>query len=199
MGEPATHPWIDYPAYLALERDTDTRHEWLDGRVYAMAGGSLLHSELKALVVGELLRVARACGCKVFDSDAKVRVLATGLATYPDASVVCGVVQTDPGDDHAITNPSVLVEVLSEGTEAYDREEKFAHYRRIPSLKDYVLVSQRARRVEVFSRSVDGQWLFSVAEAGETLRLTAMSGAIAVDEVYAGVGLPPPVRPRRSE
>ena len=198
MGEAAAQVSIDYPAYLALERETERRYEWLDGRVYAMAGGTLPHSEVMTLATAELVRIARACGCKVFNSDAKVRVLATGLATYPDASVVCGGVEVDPDDENAITNPSVLVEVLSDGTESYDREERFAHYRRIPSLKDYVLVSQRARRIEVFSRGVGGAWTFTVAEAGESARLSAIEGAICVDEVYAGVELPPPVRPRRA-
>ncbi|MBK6528132.1 MAG: Uma2 family endonuclease [Deltaproteobacteria bacterium] len=90
-------------------------------------------------------RVRGPGGCRVYSSDAKVRILATGLATYPDASVVCGALQVDPADALAMVNPAMLVEVLSDGTERYDRGEKFEHYRRIESLRDYVMVSLGAR------------------------------------------------------
>jgi Uma2 family endonuclease len=187
-GEAAALPWTSYADYLALERATDRRHEWLDGQVYAMAGGTLTHAELAAAVAAELRSLALPCGCKVFNSDAKVRVLATGLATYPDASMVCGPVATAPNDSHAMTNPALLVEVLSDGTEAYDRGDKAAHYRRIPSLQDYVFVSQHTRRVEVYSREGD-HWTLRVAEAGGSVPLTALDGSLSVDRVYAGVEL----------
>lgn len=179
---------MSYDDYLALERATGVRHEWLDGQVYAMAGGTLTHAELAAAVLRELGNLALLCGCRAFSSDAKVRVLATELATYPDASMVCGPIATDPTDRHAMTNPALLVEVLSENTEKYDRGEKFAHYRRLASLKDYVLVSQHTRRIEVYSREGD-HWALRVAEAGGSAPLTALDGALSVDRVYAGVEL----------
>lgn len=187
-GDAAALPWMTYSDYLALERTTNQRHEWLDGRAYAMAGGTLLHAELASAFQRELGNLALACGCKVFSADAKVRVLATGLATYPDGSMVCGRVETDAADANAMTNPTLLVEVLSDSTEGYDRGEKWAHYRRIASLKDYVLVSQHTRRIEVFSRDGD-HWTLRVAEAGDSLALTALQGAILVDRVYLGVEL----------
>lgn len=198
MGDAAEHPWIDYETYLSIERETDRKHEWLDGRVYAMAGGTLEHSQLSTQLAAELLRLAAACGCRVFNSDAKVRVLATGLATYPDASVVCGEIERDPADRNAMVNPAVLVEVLSDGTEAYDRGEKFQHYRRVPSLRDVVFVSQHTPCVEVYSRDASDRWVLSTAGAGERVSLTALDGAIEVDRVYAGVELTPaPPRPAR--
>jgi len=189
MGDAAEQTWTDYSTYLKLEAAADQKHEWLDGRIYAMAGGTLEHGRLAAQSIGELIRLGVACGCGVYSSDVKVRVLATGLATYPDASVVCGPVERDPADRNVLTNPAVLVEVLSDGTEAYDRGEKFEHYRRIPSLRDYVLVSQRKAQVEVYSRDERNRWVLSTAGAGESFALTAMAGAIDVDRVYAGVEL----------
>ncbi len=187
-GEAATHLGISYEDYLALERSSDKRYAWLDGQVYALTGGTLAHAELSAAVAAELRNLALACGCRVFSADAKVRVLATGLATYPDASVVCGPVVCDPADANAMTNPVVLVEVLSDSTEAYDRGDKADHYRRIPSLRDYLLVSQHTARIEIHSREGD-HWTLRVAEAGGALPLTALDGALEVDRVYQGVAL----------
>ncbi len=192
-GEATALPWVSYGEYLALERETNQRHEWFDGRVYAMAGGTLPHAELASAMLGELRNLALACGCRVFSSDAKVRVKATGLATYPDGSMVCGRVETDPEDPNAMVNPTLIVEVLSDSNEGYDRGEKWAHYRRIPSLKDYVLISQHTRRIEVFSRDGD-HWTLRIAEEGDAVKLTALEGAILVDRVYLGVELTPDTR-----
>lgn len=189
MGDAATIPYIDYADYLAIERDTDQRHEWLDGAIYAMAGGTILHGELAAAMIAELRALALPRGCRVATSDVKLRVLATGLATYPDVSVVCGPVAVDPASPHTITNPVLLVEVLSEGTERYDRGEKFAHYRRIPTLRDYVIVSQHRPLIEVYSRDDAGLWILREAEAGGSVPLSALPGALDVDRVYAGIAL----------
>lgn len=189
-GDAALEAHLTYDEYLALERETGQRHEWFNGRVYAMAGGTLAHAALSVAAASELRAIALACGCQVFSADAKVRVLATGLTTYPDASVVCGTVATAPEDANAMTNPSLLVEVLSEGTEAYDRGDKFEHYQQLPSLRDYVLVSQHRPRVEVYSRDGD-TWTMRVAGPGQSVPLSAMRGAIEVDRVYAGVALTP--------
>ncbi len=191
MGSVAARPWLDYAAYLALERESDQKHEWYDGQAYAMAGGSLAHSQLSTRMTTELSRLADACGCAVFNSDARLRVPATGRATYPDASVVCGPLARDPEDPNAMNNPTVLVEVLSDATERDDRGEKFHHYRRIPTLRHYVLVSQHEPRVEVLTRGEGGRWELAVAEQGERITLTALGGDIAVDHLYRGVELTP--------
>ena len=154
MGDAPAQTSIDYETYLTIERESDRKREWLNGHIYAMAGGTIEHCQLTTQMIGELLRLASACGCRVYNSDVKIRVEATGLATYPDASVVCGPVERDPGDRNAMVNPVVLVEVLSDGTEAYDRGDNFAHYRQIPSLRDFVLISQHEARVELYSRAV---------------------------------------------
>ncbi len=199
MGDAAAQTWIDYQTYLTIEQGTDLKHEWLDGRIYAVAGGSITHGQLSAQMIMELGRLAFSCGCRVHTADVKIRVRATGLATYPDASVICGPTERDPDDGNAAANPAVLVEVLSDGTEAYDRGDKFAHYRQIPSLRDVVFVSQHEARVEVYSRDERGRWVLSTAGAGERFSLSAMPGAVEVDRVYADVELvPAPSRAARS-
>ena len=189
MGDAATSAWMSHEACLALERSTDQRYEWFDGHIYAMAGGTVAHAALAGAIIGELRALSLGCDCLVLSSDAKLRVLATGLATYPDGSVVCGPLSTDPSDANVVTNPTLVFEVLSDSTEGYDRGKKFENYQQIPSLRDYVLVSQYAKRIEVFSREGEGQWTLRVAGAGQSVQLTAMAGVIEVDRVYAGIVL----------
>lgn len=157
MAEPA-HRRLTYAAYLALERETDVRHEFLDGEAWAMAGGSIRHSGIKSNVALAFGIALRGGPCRFYDSDLKVRVPETGLATYPDLAVICGGPERHPEDRNAATNPALLVEVLSKATESWDRGGKFAHYRKLPSLKHYVLVSQDSEVVEHYARQDDGSW-----------------------------------------
>jgi len=195
MTDPARKLTATFAEYLAEEQASGTKHEHLDGRIYAMAGGSPEHGLIAVNVGGELRSQLRASPCRVFSSDVRIRVRATGLATYPDLSVVCGAVERDPEDENTLLNPVVLVEVLSPSTEAYDRGEKFAHYRRIPSLREYVLVSPAKRWVEVFRRNEDGSWtLYEAlhealheAAASSAVELTSIRCKLALDEVYRGV------------
>lgn len=140
-------------------------------------------AELRARIVGGT--------CRVFTSDLRVRVRETGLATYPDATVVCGPLERDPEDPNTVTNPTVLVEVLSDSTEAHDRGEKFGHYRRIQGLRAYGLVSQHERRIEVYRPNADGSWTLEEATPGRDLRGADLC-AIPVDAVYRDVELTPP-------
>lgn len=135
--------------YLELERTSDVKHELINGEVYAMAGGSAEHGALVLAVARALGNALEGKPCRTFSSDVRVRVEFTASNFYLDVSVVCGKLATARDDEHAITNPVVLVEVLSDSTERNDRGPKAAHYRRLPSLKEYVLVSQDERRVEV--------------------------------------------------
>jgi Uma2 family endonuclease len=171
---------MTYAAYLELEARSGHKHEWLDGIAYAMAGGTPEHAGL-ALAVGAELRAAlRDKPCRVYSSDLKVRV----LATYPDATVVCGKLETHPEDANAATNPTLEVEVLSDGTEAYDRGQKFGHYRRIPSLREVVLVSQRERRIEVYRRGARGWFELFEAGPGEAVELETTGAPLSVDAIY---------------
>ncbi len=179
---------LGYDDYLALEARTGEKHEYLEGEAWAMAGGTPPHAQLSARIVMELGILVRGGSCGVYSSDLKLRVLATGLTTYADAVVVCGPIERAPMDRNAVTNPRVIVEVLSDSTEAWDRGGKFAHYRRVPSLQAYVLVSQREARIEVYSR--DGKrWTLAESGEGERVELPSLDGGLSVSAVYDGVSL----------
>ena len=169
--------------YVELEASSDARYEFFDGIVYAMSGGSPDHSRLAANVISLLTAQLAGKPCQAFTSDLRVRVLETGLATHPDVSVICGSLERDPEDANTATNPLVLVEVLSPSTQRYDREEKAAHYRRIPSLESYVLISQEERRLEVFTRNQDGSWTLRETRTGAA-ELPAIGCQLPVDDVY---------------
>ena len=175
---------MSHAEFVAAEALGNQRHEFLDGQVFAMAGGSPEHGALAAAFIRELGLALRGKPCRVFSSDVRVRVEATGLTTYPDASVVCGRLETDAADKDAIVNPTLLVEVLSDSTEAYDRGAKAAHYRRIPSLREYVLVSQNERRVEVYRRNEQGR--FELFEVGpeQSIELSSIGATLDTSTIY---------------
>lgn len=157
LARPRHH--FSYSEYLAYECDSGMKHEYDDGAILAMAGGSRRHNAL-ASRVGAAIENARRPGCVVFQSDQRVRVLATGRATYPDVSMVCGAIEGDSADtsNTTVTNPGLIVEVLSPTTEEDDRGTKWQHYQLIPALQEYVLVSQVAPRVEMYRRLATGGW-----------------------------------------
>ena len=134
--------------YLALERASEVRHEYFNGSVYAMAGAKERHNLVTSNVSGELHARFKGRGCKVHSSDMRVKVDTTGLYTYPDVVALCGPARFEDDEQDTLVNPALIVEVLSPPTEAYDRGEKFAHYRRIASVTDYLLISPDRLRVE---------------------------------------------------
>jgi Uma2 family endonuclease len=174
---------MTYAEYLAAERTAEVRHEYLRGEVLAMAGGTPEHARIAANVIAALTTSLRGKPCAVFTSDLRIRIENTDRSTYPDVSVVCGKREAARDDEDALTNPTVVVEVLSDTTEADDRGEKFAHYRRIPSLRAYVLVSQRTPRIEVYRREGD-EWILSEATSGQVARLVSIGVELSVDDVY---------------
>ena len=147
-----------YDEYLAHERDSERKHEFEAGEIFAMPGESPRHSAL-ASRIGAAIENTRPSGCTAFQSDMRIRILATGRATYPDISMVCGAIELDAADRSGttITNPALLVEVLSPSTEEVDRGSKWRDYQLIPSLQEYVLVSQE-RRIEIYHRITSGGW-----------------------------------------
>ncbi len=176
---------MSYEAYLVLDAASNNQHEYLRGEVYAMAGGTPEHAALAMAVGAELRAALRGRPCRAFSSDLRVRVEATDLSTYPDITVVCGALEISGADSHAVVNPTLIVEVLSDSTEGYDRGEKFAHYRRIPSLREYVLVSQQTRRLESLYKNDEGDWVLREAGPGEALQLRALEGVrLETDVVY---------------
>ena len=177
-------PRISYAEYLSREAVAPQKNEYLRGDVFAMAGGTPEHARLQARALVELGRLLAGRSCEPFSSDLRVRVQETDLSTYPDVTVICGKLETAPDDPDAAINPVVIVEVLSDSSEAYDRGEKFAHYQRIPSLREYVLVSQRTPRIEVFRRASGRAWEYVVSGPGESVRLASLDVELAVDAVY---------------
>jgi Uma2 family endonuclease len=172
-----------FAEYLAIDASSDIKHEYIGGIVHAMSGGSPEHARLAMAIGGELTAQLRGRRCAVYSSDLRVRVRATGLTTYPDVTVVCGNLELDPEDAHTVTNPAVIIEVTSPSTESYDRETKYAHYRRIESLRTYVIVSQEERLVEVFTRNTDDSWTLRDIREGEA-RLAEIDCVLNVDAIY---------------
>jgi Uma2 family endonuclease len=176
---------FDFADYVELEEFSKVRHEYLDGMAWAMAGGSPQHARIAANIASALVTQLANRRCAVFSSDLRVRVSATGLATYPDISVVCGQLELDPEDPrrHTVTNPSVVIEVLSPSTEEYDRGEKLTHYQQLASLREVVLVATGEQRVDVWRRTPDG-WRSERFERGD-VELSSIQCRLSMSAVYA--------------
>lgn len=176
-----------YEDYLQLLKLNESKFEFCDGEIFAMAGGTPAHGEL-GMSIGAVLRNTFAGVCRVYSSDVKVRIEATDLSTFPDVSVVCGEQQTSAIDKNALVNPTVLVEVTSRTTEDYDRGEKLSHYKQLPSLKAVLFLSHRRPQVTVVSRSGDG-WDVREFRAGERVALSEPELSFDVDDLYRGIEL----------
>lgn len=178
-------PAIGDDDYIARERSAENKSEFLQGETFAMAGGSPRHNLVCVNCAGTLRSLLRGKPCVVLSSDQRVWVEGTGLYTYPDVTVVCGSVRSHPKYDDTIVNPTLLVEVLSPSTEAYDRGTKFAHYRRITTLKEYVLISVEERIVEIFERADEERWILSTyASPAISLRLASLAIEVPLGEIY---------------
>ena len=176
-----------YDEYLRVLEISMVKLEYCDGEIYAMASGTPAHAELAA-AIGRLVGNALLGRCSVYSSDLKVRIEATGLSTFPDASVVCGNRELSPIDRNAVVNPTLLIEVTSPSTEDYDRGEKVSQYKQLPSLRAVLLISHRRPQVTVVERTDDG-WKERELRSGERVILAAPSLNISVDELYAGIEL----------
>ncbi len=174
--------------YLRLERAAEYKSEYIGGEIFPMPGGSFRHSELAVNWSTELRIKLRGFGCRVFSSDVRVRTPSTGSYVYPDVSVVSGEPVAYAGSDDVLTNPTVVVEVLSPSTARYDRGAKFELYREIPSLGDYVLVRTDSIHVEHFARQSDGSWIFREykGDAG-TITLSTINCSIRLADVYSNL------------
>ncbi len=177
---------LSYAEYLAAEERSDIKHEYIEGHVVAMARGTMAHASLctnLAVLVGAALR---GRPCRPFTESQRIRIPATDLSTYPDLSIVCGPRMPDELDRHAATNPTVLVEVLSPGTAAYDRGEKFDHYKRLPSLREYVLVESSRMHVDVYRLDERGEWVYRGYGPGDTVPLSSVGIGIEIAALYEG-------------
>jgi Uma2 family endonuclease len=216
MVDAIVKPYVTFADYLEAERSSDIKHEWFNGAVYAMSRGTPEHARLSARIV-RLIGNALPADCEVYSSDMMLYLAEVKLSTYADGSVVCGPLETitvkrnGKSLGEGVTNPVVIIEVLSESTERYDREEKFGYYRTLPSLQEFVLVAQDDPVIEVFRRpasdasrpgsssptslrsgapaglqgSRDG-WDYERARAGGTIMIHGCT--IAIDAVYGTRG-----------
>ena len=184
MGLPKRVPVFTAAEYLRIERAATYRSEFYRGEMFAMAGGSPKHSRIKTNVLTELNNRLKGQPCVPYDSDLRIRCR-TGLYTYPDASVICGELEFDDEHKDTVLNPTLIVEVLSKTTEAYDRGKKFNHYRTIPALREYVLVSQDEPMLQRFLRNEDGTWtLTAVSGMDQVLALKSMEVELPLAEVF---------------
>jgi len=184
---------VSLAEYLEMELHSETRHEYINGRVYAMSPGATnVHYRICLNLTGALYNQTRKRACHVFTGDARVKVSPTGMYTYPDISALCGEPRWEnfKGVD-TLLNPSVIVEVLSRTTERYDRGDKFSHYSHLESLQEYVLVSQHRMRVEQFVRAGANWQLSDLTDSQAVLHLAAIGCDIPLADIYENVEFPP--------
>ncbi|WP_445599404.1 Uma2 family endonuclease [Azospirillum sp. A39] len=179
MPDAQRKPWIPPEDYLALERAAHVRHEYVDGEIFAMVGASRRHATLVGNVFSAVRPAAKERGCEAYVSDVKVRVAAANAYYYPDVVVTC---ETSDADEYVVHAPAVIIEVLSPTTESVDRREKRANYQTLPSLREYLLVAQDERRVDLYRREGDG-WSREVVTDGE-IQLASLGLTLALDTVY---------------
>ena|SRR5215510_4801491 len=177
-----------YADYLATEQNSEKRHEFIDGVIVAMAGGSYEHNAIAARFT-TLFGVRAAAGCLSYNSDQRFWIASTGRGRYSDGSIICGKPAPPAHDDQAATNPLVIVEVLSPTSEGHDDGDKRRDFQSLASPQAYVIAAQDARLVKVYRRSERGDWHHEpeVYQAGESFELPRLTRAIAVDEIYDGI------------
>ena len=175
--------------YFVWEEQQLERHELIDGRVYAMSGGTKNHSAIKLNIGGLIKAHLRGSQCQVFNSDLKVNILHTPNYTYPDLSVTCD----DRDREHPlyITYPCLIVEVLSDSTEAYDRGKKFERYRRNPNLIDYVLVSSDEMAIDIYHKNDAGDWLILSYRSGDRVELKSIDLSLPIEQFYEEIVFEP--------
>lgn len=178
-----THFTVD--EYLALERQADYKSEYFDGEIFAMTGASRNHNLVSINVSTTLNTQLKARPCETYAGDMRVKVAPSGLYTYPDVVVVCGEPKFEDEHLDTLTNPTLIVEVLSKSTEGYDRGRKFEHYRKLESLAEYVLIAQDKIHVEHYVRRSDNQWLLSETDnRQDTIELPSISCRLSLSDVY---------------
>lgn len=171
-----------YETYLTFEAKSELKHEFHDGMITAMAGGTLEHGIITSNFIRALPKID---SWTIFPSDVKVHISETNRTFYPDTSIVCGEYKKSEKDQHAITNPVLILEVLSESTAAFDRGEKFTHYRQIPSLREYILISQNVAVVDTYYRTDNGTWeIQTITGLSEIVHLKSVDSKIAMEDIY---------------
>ena len=179
---------ISIDEYLAQEEESEVKHEYYQGEIFAMAGGTIAHNQIVRNTSTAVDNFLREKNCQVFPSDLKIHIEANSLFTYPDLSVVCGEPQRWNNRNDTITNPVVLIEVLSKKTQNYDRGEKFKLYRGLPSLKEYILISSLEILVERYTKKENGFWTFrETANPDDAFQIETIDFTCLVKELYRNV------------
>jgi Uma2 family endonuclease len=182
-SQPTT--FVSPEEYLAQERLAERKSEYFQGEVFAMAGASPRHVWIVSNLNGNLWQQLKGKPCRVSASDLRLRVTPDRLYTYPDLMVICGEPQFADDQKDTVVNPVLIVEVLSESTRNYDRGWKFQHYRKLPSLIEYLLIEQDEPRVEHWTRQRENHWDFvELDDLGQSIQLTSISCMLALTEVY---------------
>jgi Uma2 family endonuclease len=186
-------PQLTFDEWLEAERASlDERTEYLAGEAFAMTGASVEHNAIVVNIASELRTQMKGRPCQVYANDLKVRIRTADAGKYPDLIALCGEHQFQDGRRDVLLNPSLIVEVLSDSTEAYDRGKKFSIYRQIPSLREYLLVSQHQVLVELYSRADDGRWtLADFSALSERVPLPSVGCLLSLAEIYDKVELQP--------
>jgi Uma2 family endonuclease len=191
MSRPAEQFFIAAADYLTLERQAETKSEYLNGCIYTMSGASRNHNVITVNLARRLGNQLSGRPCQPFVADMRVKVSPTGLYTYPDALVVCGKPRFEDAQVDTLLNPTVIIEVLSDSTEAYDRGGKFAHYRTLESLTDYLLIAQNEPRIEHYCRQADGAWRYVAADSLQAqVEIATIGCVLRLGEVYERVSFP---------
>jgi Uma2 family endonuclease len=178
--------------YLALERQAEYKSEYLNGEIFAMAGASEAHILIVGNVMVALHPQLRKRSCRIYSNDMRVKVSDSGLYTYPDIVIVCDQRRFDDNEKDTLLNPTIIIEVLSPSTSAYDRGAKFAHYRKLDSLSEYIMIAQDQYHIEHFVRQPNDQWLFSEAtKLEDTILLPSVGCQLALADVYDEVDISP--------
>jgi Uma2 family endonuclease len=186
-------PYITPDEYLRLERQSEHKSEYINGEIFAMTGASRKHNLVAGNIFGELRQQLKDRPCEAYMGDMRVKVTATGLYTYPDVVVVCGEPKFEDAYVDTLLNPTLLVEVLSQSTERYDRIAKSSYYRTLDSLAEHLLVAQDEVRLEQYVKQVNGQWLlFECSSIDKVVELPSLGCTLALRDVYDKVSLDKP-------
>src|SRR5829696_6777349 len=188
---PLALPYVTPADYLAAERKSTQKSEYINGHVYAMAGASRVHNLIAGNAFAELRAQLRGRSCEAYVNDMRVKVERTGMYTYPDVMGLCDQPRFEDDSVDTLLNPTVIIEVLSPSTERYDRGEKFAHYRRLESLREYILIAQDIRRIDHYRRDGDTWVLTEVSGPDSVLVISSLSCTLRLSDLYDRVEFPP--------
>lgn len=186
VEEPALkYNYISQEEYLERERNALVKHEYYDGEIFAMSGASANHNQVYSNLFGEIFYRLKGKGCKPYGSDLRIHIPKNTLYTYPDISIICGDMKLTDDKFDTATNPSVIIELLSQSTRNYDRIEKFSLYRDIDTLKEYILVDTQKIHIEKYIRNSDHTWqLFDHNSIQDTLTISSVNISIPIADIY---------------